>query len=322
MTYYNVAFEEKQYRAIANRAAKYYQDFCDISSLPLIVSPVADADEYRYTNLSDPYASWAGQSWSAGGAKGYAVHNYTDFELFTQQCNLYFDMNERRRFGESMIADKKGAILDKWAIDVAQQGLHGPKNAVGAQMVEGLIGQLTDIQDIDGTDSVLDVKGDIWKAINTMIDGIPFAIRKEGPPMLMITDEYVIKEAFDPDRIYMDTVEGDFINRMFGIGGTPVDPTRHIGQWIVSNKILGEATDNKLSEAGGAKTTADVLGTDSRIMLIVPDPRWVGRIVSRGFSKVGEDSDALGTTTIMGWKGRSVFFNTDCAEMSEEINWA
>lgn len=322
MTYYDVAFEEKQYRAIASRAAKYYQDSCDSSGLPLIQAPVADADEYRYTNLLDPFASTAGQSWSAGGLKAYAVHNYSDFDLFTQQCNLYFDMNERRRFGESMIADKRGAIIDKWAIDVEQACWHGPKNTGGLQIVEGLIGQLTDIENVDGTDSVLNVKGDIWKAINTMIDGIPFAIRKEGPPMLMFTDEYVIKEAFDPDRIYNDVVEGDFINRMFGIGGTPVDATRHISSWTVSNKILGEATDTKLDSIGGAKTTLDVLGTDSRIMLIVPDPRWVGRIVSRGFSRVGEDSDAIGTTTIMGWKGRSVFFNTDCAEMSEEINWA
>ena len=111
-----------------------------------------NADEYRYTNLLDPYASAAAQSWSAGGLKGYAVHNYSDFDLFTQQCNLYFDMNERRRFGETMIADKRGAILDKWAIDVEQACWHGPKNAGGLQLVEGLIGQLTGIQNIDGTD--------------------------------------------------------------------------------------------------------------------------------------------------------------------------
>ena len=319
MTYYNAAFEERQYRAIADRAAKYYQDSCDSSFLPLITSPVADADEYRYSNLLDPFASYAGQSWSAGGLKAYAIHNYTDFDLFTQQCNLYFDMNERRRFGESLIADKRGAILDKWVIDVEQACWHGPKASSGFQLAEGLIGQITGIANIDGTDSVLDVKGDIWKAINTMMDGIPFAIRKEGPDMVLLTDELVRVKAFDPDRIYQDKIEGNFIYENF-MGENALHP-RKISNWIISNKILGEATDTKLGTTGVADTTVDVVGTNSRIMLIVPDPRWVGRIVSRGFSKVGEDSDAIGTTTIMGHKGRAVLFNTDCVEYSEKITW-
>lgn len=319
MTYYNVVFEEKQYRAIANRAAKYYQDTCDSSNIPLITADVFDADQYRYTNLLDPDASFAGKSWSVGGKKGTVVHNYADIELYTQQLNLYFDMNERRRFGESMIADKRGALVDKWAIDVEQAYWHGPKAASGLQLCEGLIGQLTGIQNIDGTDSALGTKGDIWKAFNTMIDGIPFAIRKEGPDMIVITDEYVHKEAFDPDRIYQDKVEGDFIYEY--LMGEKAIHTRKISKWIVSNKILGEATDTKLDHAGSPITTADVLGTDSRILIFVPDVRWCARIISRGFSKVGEDSDAIGTTAIMGHKGRGYWFNTDCAEYSEEINW-
>ena len=62
MTYYDVAFEQKQYQAMSKRAAKYYQDSCDSSALPLIKASVADADEYRYTNLLDPFASYAGQT--------------------------------------------------------------------------------------------------------------------------------------------------------------------------------------------------------------------------------------------------------------------
>jgi len=320
MTNYNIAFDEKQYRAIASRAAKYYQDFLNADIIPLEVAGVADADDFRYTNLLDPRGSFAGSSWSAGGQKATVVSNYTDIQLYTQQLNLYFDLNERNRYGEALIADKRGAIIDKWAIDVNQAAWHGPKNAGGLQFAEGLIGQLTDIQNIDGTDSLLNIKGDIWKAFNTMIDGIPFGIRSEGPDMIVVTDEYVHKEAFDPDRIYQDKVEGDFIYEY--LMGEKAIHTRKIAKWVVSNKILGETTDTKLDSVGSAKTAVDVLGTDSRILIYVPDPRWIKRVVSRGFSRVGEDSDAIGTTTIMGWKGRSYWFNTDTAEYSEEINWA
>ena len=335
MTYYNVAFEEKQYRAVANRAAKYFQDRCDSSIIPLIVSDVPDAYEYRYVNLLDPHASSAGLEWSAHGQKGTVVHNYSDYELYTQQLNLMFDLNERNKFGDALIADKRGALIDKWAIDVDLSAFHGPMASMGlgidnptliaagtvkrpgSQLAEGLIGQLTSIENLDGTDSVLDVKGDIWYGINTMIDAIPFAIRKEGPPMIMITDEYVPKEASSPDRIYMDSVEIDFIKKyLMGEGATE---GRKIGKWLVSNKILAEVSDDT---DGVAPDSTDTVGTDSRIMLFVPDPRWCGRIVSRGFSLVGEDSGALGTEQIYGWKGRAVWFNTDCAEYSENIYWA
>jgi len=246
MTYYNVAFEEKQYRAIAQRAAKYYQDYCPSSMIPLIQADVPDAYEYRYVNLLDPHASYAGHEWSATGMRGTVVHNYTDIDLFTQQLNLFFDLNDYNKFGSSLIADKRGALIDKWALEVDDAAWHGPhaghgfsyvpsatdRYQGGTQLAEGLIGQLTSIANIDGTDSTLNVKGDIWKGINTMIDGIPFGIRIEGPPMIMITDEYVAKEAFDPDRIYQDKVEGDFINEY--LMGPKAPRGRKIGQWFVT----------------------------------------------------------------------------------------
>lgn len=330
MTYYDVAFEEKQYRAVANKAAKYYQDYCDSSVIPLVQSDVPDAYEYRYVNLLDPYASWAGSDWSAKWDRGKVLHNYTDFDLFTQQMNLYFDLNERNKFGDALIADKRAALIDKWAIDVDDAAFHGPHAPYGVarvpgttyysggtQLAEGLIGQLTSIEDLDGTDSILETKGDIWYGINTMIDGIPFKMRKEGPPMIMITDEYVAKEAFSPDRIYMDRVEGDLINEY--LIGPKATTARKIGKWIVSNRILAEISDNT---DGVAPDSTDTIGTDSRIMLFVPDSRWCGRVISRGFSLVGEQSGALGTEQVWGWKGRAVWFNTDCAEYSENIYWA
>jgi len=333
MTYYDVAFEEKQYRAVTKKASTYYQEYCDSAIIPLIVTDVPDAYEYRYVHMLEPHASYAGSDWSAKGRRGTVVHNYSDIDLFTQQLNLYFDLNEMNKFGESLIADKRAALIEKWAFDVDFNQFHGPHSDYGVarsndraaytiggtQLAEGLIGQLTSIQNLKGggSNSTLTTKGDIWYGINTMIDGIPFDLRKQGPPMIMITDEYVAKEAFAPDRIYQDKVEGDFISEY--LMGPKATQGRKIAKWIVSNKILCEATD---ATAGDNANTIDDVGTDSRIMLFVPDPRFVGRVVSRGFSKVGEDSGALGTTTIYGWKGRSYWFDTDVAEFSEAIAFA
>ena len=319
MTTYGIAFEESQYLSVASRAAKYQQDNLEADFLPLISDVKFDSYEYRWTKLEDPFASYAGSDWSPHGRKGQTQFQHTDYDLFTQQMNLYFGINEYNKFGEQLIADMRGAIVDKWAEDVNDAIMHGPVNQNGIKLAQGIIGQITGIENLDGTDSVLDVKGDIWYGINTMIDAIPFAIRKEGPDMIMITDEQTRKEAFSPDRIYQDMVEGDFIYRHL-LGETAIH-TRKISKWIVSNKILAQAGDTTKDHAAGAKTTADTLATDSRIFLFVPDARWIGRVVSRGYSLVGEDQGLFGTEQVYGWKGRGIVFNTDCCEYSEEINW-
>jgi len=328
MTTYNIAFDDNQYRQIATKAAKYYQEKAVTQVVPLFQTDIPDAYQYRYSYLGDPIASFSGVDWSSKGERGRVLHQYTDYDLYTEQMNLYFDINEMNKYGESLIADKKAAIIDKWALNVDYRGLHGPRAGYGAsgfatgelagtQLAEGLIGQLTSIENLDGTDSTLNVKGDIWYAINTMIDGIPFAMRQEGPPMIMITDEYVAKEAFAPDRIYQDSIEGDFIKRV--LMGDAAPEGRKIGTWRVTNNILCDENDDT---DGDNADTPDTLGTHSRIMLFVPDRRWCGRVVSRGFSLVGEDQGALGTEQIWGWKGRALWFNTDCAEFSEAIQWA
>jgi len=329
MTTYNIAFEQSQYQAVADKAAKYYQEKAKVgANMAFVKADVPDAYSYRYVHLGDPIASSSGVDWSPSGERGRVTHQYTDYDLYTEQMDLFFDLNEMNKYGSSLIADKKAAIIDKWALNVDYRHLHGPRAGYGAsgfatgepygtQLAEGLIGQLTSIENLDGTDSTLNVKGDIWYAMNTMIDGIPHGMRQEGAPIIMFTDEYVAKEAFAPDRIFQDKVEGDFI--MEYLLGSKAPEGRKIGKWIVTNNLLCDLNDDT---DGDNADTADTLGTHSRIMMYVPDERWSGRIISRGFSLVGEEQKALGTKQIWGWKGRAVWFNTDCAEFSEAIQWA
>lgn len=317
-TYYNIAFEEKQYRSIANKAAKYYQESGKSGVLPLITADVPDAYEYRYTNLLDPFASSAGSDWSATGRKGSAISNYLDIDLFTQQMNLFFDLNEINKFGSSLIADKRAAIVEKWAIDVDDAQYHGPKNQNGIQLAEGLLGQLTClVNQTSATGFNVGTKGEIWLVLQKAIDDIPFALREEGPDMILYINEALFSAASKPDRIYQDRVEWDFIYDHF-IGPKAVHG-RKIGQVIITNKINAEATD---ATNGNNANTVDTLGTHGRFLLIVPDPRWVGRIVSRGFSLVGEEQGALGVAQIYGWKGRAYFFNGNCANYTEGLTFA
>ena len=322
MTTYNVVFDESQYRANAKRVAKLYQAKAMGANIPLIKADPFDAYSYRYTYFTDPIAGSAGNEWSEHGMKGTVMTQYTDYDLYTNQLDMFYDLNDVNKQGASLIDQRKKVIYDKWILNVDYDDWHGPTARLGTpqrgvQLAEGLIGQLTSIENLDGTDSLLNVKGDIWYALNTMIDGIPFDMRKEGELMTLITDETFAKEASAPDRIYTDSVEISFIKKYL-MGDEAVEG-RKIGRWIVNNNILCLATDDT---DGANADTVDTLGTHSRAMLYVPDERWNARIKSRGISLIGEDSGIIGTQQIWGTKGRAVWFNTDAAEFSEAITWA
>lgn len=316
MTNYNVVFKDSQYRAVAQKAAKYYQESAKSAVLPMVDADEPDADEYRYTNLTDPKASYAGSSWGQG-TKAFTLSDFADIDLFTQQCNITLSNDEIRRMGSGLLADKKEAIISKWALDVDDAIIHGPKNMNGIQLAEGLLGQLTCMVDqSSGGDHDCSTKGEIWLWLTAMIDGIPLAMREEGPDMLLFINEKSYSEAHKPDRIYQDKIEWDFIYEEL-IGPKAVHG-RKIGQVILTNKINAEATD---ATNGNNANTVDTLGTHGRMLLIVPEPRWVGRVTSRGFDLIGEDRNRFGIEQTWGWKGRGYFFNTDCAEYTEALTF-
>jgi len=317
MTTYQMVFKQAQYQSVADKAAKYYQETA--KSFPI---PVVDADpgmlEYRHTDFLDPEASYGGLDYTEEGRAATTIHEYTDIQLFVQECKLRFSANEMRIFGAALIGDKRDVQLAKWALDVDDAMFHGPKNEASIQLAEGLIGQLTSMQDLNGTDSNLATKGYIWKAIIKMINGIPWALREEGPGMLLYMTPHLWEKLISPDRVYLEMQELDLI--MKNLVNENARPGFKIAAILLTNKIAAEASDDT---DGDNADTVDTEGTHDRMMLMVPDKRWVGRIISDGFHLVGEDRTINGgVKQNWGWRGRGYFFNTACAEYTEALVWA
>ena len=322
MANYNKVFEEKQYRAITSKAAKYYQESAISMDVPLIKADVPDAKEYTYVPLSDPNVSIGGLEWAEQGKIATTLHNSATIDLHSMMMHIVIDNNDIANFGSQLIADKKDAQISKFALDVDASIFHGvrpydPTNGSVVPFAQGLLGQITGQQNVNGTDSDLTTKGYVWKAIKTMMDDIPIGMRQEGPDMILMMSEDIYAAATAPDRVYNDMVEWDFIYRTFM--GPQAMHSRKIGKTIVTNGILAQAGDSTLSTAGGAITTADTVGTHGRMLLYVPDSRWVGRVVSRNFSLIGEESGMLHTHQLYGWRGRGYWFNADCANYTEQI---
>jgi len=322
MTNYQQAFKQAQYQGVSDKAAKYYQETAKSYQIPVVESPVPDAYEYRHLDLLDPKASYSSLDYPEEGQAASTIHSYTDIQLFAQNMHLRFSRNDMNKYGMAILADKREAEIAKWALDVDDVMFHGPKNAQGVQLAEGLIGQLTSMQDLNGTDSNLATKGYIWKAIIKMINGIPFAMREEGPSMLLWVSSNLWLKLISPDRVYMGTQELDLIMR--NLVNENARAGFKIGAIIVTDKILGLVGDAVADADGGQNiTTADTQGTHDRMFLMVPDKRWVGRIISRGFSMLGEDRTINGgIKQNWAWRGRGYFFNTACAEFTEILAWA
>ena len=321
MTNYNKVFEEKQYRSVTTRAAKYYQENAKSAPIPLIKTDVFDAKEYTYVPLGDPIVTQGGLEWSEQGKQAVVTHNSATIKLYSQMMHLNIRSNDIANFGPQLIADKKGVMIDKFALDVDDAQFHGPKatdnpNTPGMQIAEGIIGQLTSIQNVAGGAASLATKGYGWAAIKYIMDDIPFAMREEGPDMLLFMDELFFSKMTAPDRVYNDKVEWDFIYDSYM--GPKAMHGRKIGQVIVTNKILTEATDD--TDGDGADA-ADVLGTNSRLLIMVPDDRWVARVVSRSFSLVGEEQGMLHVHQLYGHRGRAYVFDADALNFTEQLTW-
>lgn len=321
MVTYNTVLEDRQYREISKRAARYYQERGKMVDLPLIKSQIPDADQYRWVRLTDPRiaaeedpdiinvgpATGGVREWEESGDLADIQHGYTDYTLGSIQMNLkIINSNINQFVGSNLLADKRDALIAKFAVDVDDGLMKGIYDRTGQVLLaSGYQAQATSVADLNGTDSNLSTKGDIWKGIIKMIDAIPFAMREEGPPMVLLMSENIAKNAKAPDRIYQDKIEWDFIYDNL-IGPKAIE-ARKIGTVRITNKVLLSGTDT--------------LGTNDRMALYVPDRRWLGKVVSRSFSLLGEKRGMLSVIQGWGWKGRCIIDNADAAQFTEQIVW-
>ena len=317
---WNKALEQRQYMAIGLKAAKYYLEKAAMMALPLKKTPVPHVKQYRWTRLSKPYIAaedsvaavatggLEAEEFAEDGPLGDVQHGYQDYNLASIAMFLKVKKANIPQFiGPNLLADKREAIIEKFALDVDEGMIRGIYDRTGKVLLaSGYQTQASPVATLNGTDSNLIEKGDIWKALNKMIDTIPLGMRQSGPPMELVLSENIYKKASAPDRIYLEEVEWDYIMRY--LMGDRALKSRKINPDVkISNKML---------------LATDTLGLHDRMALYVPDDRWIGRVVSRGFSLLGEKQGMLSYTQQWGWTGRCIIDNILAAMFTEQIVWA
>ena len=316
---WNKALEQRQYMAISLKAAKFYLEKAALMPLPLKKTLIPHVKKYRWTRLSKPYIAaedmvaavatggHEAEEWSEDGPLGDVQHGYQDYDLGSISMYLSVKKADIPQFiGPNLLADKREALIEKFALDVDTGTIRGIFDRTGkVKVVSGYQDQATSVTNLNDVDSNLEVKGDIWKALNKMIDTIPLGMRQSSPPMELVMSEHIYKMASDPNRVYLNDIEWDYIKKY--LMGENALKSRKINPDVkISNMML---------DSGDTEITHD------RMALYVPNERWIGRVVSRGFSQLGELAKMHSIIQHWGWTGRCIIDNALAAMFTEQIVW-
>jgi len=310
MVTYGTVFEDRQYIAIARRAAKYFEEEAKSYDIPLIIADGPDDLYYRHTLFLETKATQGiADKWSPQGEKAWTPHGYTDFYLGGKEMHLHIPKGTINHYNDrNLLADKHDAAIKKFALDVDLMNFIGNYRDQDDRDTYfdagGLLNQATSVIDLNGTDSNLATKGYVWKGIKKMIKAVPFRKRESSPPMLLYMSENLVANLTAPDRIYQDMLEMDFIKKTFITEGLK---SLKIGKIIVTNHILVDGTDTE--------------GTHDRIMLVVPAKEGVARVVSRGFSLLDEEKIMFNVHQAWGHRGACCVFDAEFVQFSEQIVW-
>jgi len=314
MVTYNTILSDQFYIHTSKKIAEYFSELAIMAAVPVIdkSAETPDALYYRHTNLLETKASRGiADKWSPQGPVADTQHGYTDFKCMGKEMHLAIPKNGINLHNQQFLFDaKQRQAMMQMALDVDDCNIFGNYEDPADDRTKllddgGLITQATTVEDLNGTDSNLSTKGDIIKGVNKMIDAIPLRIRQNAPPMKMLVSENLVANGNDGDHIYIEKTEIDLLREKFVTN--PIK-NRAISEIIITDKILVTGTDTK--------------GTNDRIVIFVPDERICARIVTRGFSLLGEESRALDIHQVWGWRGCFAVFDANGVQMSEQIVWA
>jgi len=320
MVDYNSPFPDFQYRKIAETAVAYYQENPKTQLIPFIQVLPTDSQEYTHIDLTDPDVSQGVLEWSEKGKMAEIDHEGQKFDLRGLQMHLWTPKEQIPSYqsDKMWLADKNRAKLAKFASDMDNAFLHGVL-ADGIQLHEGFLGQANCVEDLalDDTDSVLTGATDVYHAMNKMIDQIPFEMRESAPAMLCYVSENLASKLIDPGFMTQTYTQWELVKK--NLQAENAMPSRKIGQFVVTNKILCQDYDD--TSGTGADET-DTKGTHDRILMIVPDDRYVARLISRAFDRLGEENSMFYNHQVWGSRFRGAVFDSGAVQLSEQITWA
>ena len=273
------AFDRKFYQDLASQAAKYHREMYKgvLEAIPMKQLNF-NVDSYKKPIFGASEGITGGKpgvnSSAMMTAKSHKVHG-----LANVNAHLAWDDEDIMNLGPQFV-EQKGEQLSEWARQgvisvlkgVYSEGYNASIVGQGELIADGIQTNATPIINVDGSDSVLDAAGDVYKALVKMVESIPFRYIDGTGSVNLLMDPHFFSMAnsalFTNDS---GVTEWEPFLRFYKAADSPYK----VGKIFFSDD---------LALVGGT----DTVGDHSRIMAWVEDPAIVERAYSRGFGIMGE----------------------------------
>ena len=325
-------FDESLYTSLDEKAKMYFMEDAQLEWIPTLNQTPLHADYYKKPNYGRSVGVTGTTKLGAPTGKMSTPKNTRNFKLEYVDAILSYDLNDLKEESK-YLPQRKASELQAFEDAVKQAVFKGVYKGspgegmfsaaglgIGQLLTNGIIEQSTLVENINGTDSLLNAAGDVMKALDSMLAKIPFRLRDGRKVTFGIDDLFARRarnllfrggDSSNPSEL--DVWFREHSDEVYLLRGQEVaNPKPMISDKLFLNQV-----------AGTVMTEVDVKGTHSRIFAAVVDPDVLGQAYSfRGM--VGEQANPLvqGIDQRYAAKVKGCVFETEAVCFSEQITWA
>lgn len=318
-------FDASMYQALNARALGYFLEDPQLNWLPqAIVTPI-DAKQYKKPIFGASDGVVGSTKLSLPDNKMNTPKSHKVYDLEYVEANIFYDVNEVAE-ERQYLPQKKGQELGTFQNQVKQalfkgvftKGFSSAGLGQGKRLNDGIIEQATLVENLNGTDSLLDAAGDVYLALDSMLGSIPFRYR-DGRKVFIGCDDLFARMArkalFRGATNQMSELDlwlMEHSAEVYTLPGQISNPKPTISDTLFLNTVVGTT-----------KTEADTLGTHSRLFAAVIDPEVLEQAYSR-LGLVGEDRMNTIQSVVQKWAARcsGCVHDANAVVYSERITWA
>lgn len=318
-------FDARLYTDMNQMAAKYIAEDPQINWVPAKQTTKLNAYQYKKPIFGASIGITGQHHMGLPTRRMDTPKNHNVYDLEAVDAWIGFDINEQTMDAE-YLAQQKAQELWTFADQckqayfkgVFEKGFSATGAGQGFRLNTGFIEQAILVSNLDGTNSKLDAAGDIYLALDKIVNSIPFRIR-DGRKVIIGCDDLfqrMARKALFRGATNQQSEFDMFFKELADTNPQGTDPKVQ-KPLIVSDKLFLNLV------AGVTKTDADTIGTHSRLFAAVADPEILEAVYSF-YGMMGEDVVPSIRGVQQHWVGREA----GCVHQvlgvtySDRITWA
>ena len=333
-----LTFDKTMYQALNAKAVKYFREDPDLNWLSQKIITPQDAPEYKKPIFGNSIGVTGQTKMGLNQRTMTTPKSHKVYNLEYVRGDIKYDVNDMMLEGKYLV-QRKAQELSTWQDQTKQAVFKGVRTGTpaadgtttmydaegigqGAVLTNGIIEQATLVENLNGTDSLLDAAGDVNLSLTKMLQSIPARFRA-GRKVLMGMDDLfsfngrkVLFRGSTNQQSELDMFFSEHASELATPGLVSLPNAMINPKPVVSDKLFLNQV------AGVSKTEVDIKGTHSRLFAAVVDPEVAEQAYSR-MGMVGEDRVNTIQQVLQNWSARvkGCVHQPLAVVYSEQITW-